>query len=91
MHLDAESILVRQLRTRMRQRNETQDDLARVLGITRVAVNGRFNNRTKWSLADLDRLATYYQVRAADLLDPDRDDTSSDPITGTLRGESDAA
>lgn len=43
-------------------RQESHDDLAAALGVTRPAVSARLNGRTPWSLGDLDRLADHYGV-----------------------------
>ncbi len=47
-----------------------QRDLAAVLGISQVSVSNRLNGRADWTLADLDALASYFEVTVGELVEP---------------------
>lgn len=50
------------MRRYMKERGTTQMDLVPVLGVVQVAVSARVIGRTKLTLADIHRLARYWDV-----------------------------
>lgn len=70
--MTTENVLAEQardaLRRLMRERGTTQVQLADVLGITQVAVSTRVTGRTPLSLADIHRLARFWDVDPREFL-----------------------
>ena len=48
---------------------DSQEDVARVLGLTRPAVTARLNARTRWTVSELELLGAHYGVEPAAFLD----------------------
>jgi antitoxin component HigA of HigAB toxin-antitoxin module len=51
---------------------DNQDDVARVLGLTRPAVTARLAGRTRWTVIELELLGAHYGVEPAAFLDLSR-------------------
>lgn len=50
------------LRGVMREQDDTQEDLARMLLMTKAAVSQRFNNRTPWKLDEMYAIMDRYRL-----------------------------
>lgn len=53
-------------------RGDSQEDIARVLGITRPAVTARLSGRTRWTVAEVEALANHYGVEVSAFFDLSR-------------------
>lgn len=57
------------VRLAMRRKRKTQADMAVVLGFTRQAVSRRLTGQTDFSVTELQRIADFLEVSAADLIE----------------------
>jgi antitoxin component HigA of HigAB toxin-antitoxin module len=63
-----EGVISRVVRVLMTLNEETQVDLAEVLGIKPQAVSDKMNGRIRWNIDDIERMARHYEVRSADFM-----------------------
>ena len=58
------------VRAHAASRGARQVDIAEILGITQAQVSRRLTGTVPFTLEDLERLAPYFEVTVAELLDP---------------------
>lgn len=51
-------------------RGESQESVARVLGIAQSGVNERMQGRVMWRVDELDKLVEHFELTIGDLVDP---------------------
>lgn len=67
--MNAQDIVSRVVRIYMVARDQTQEELAAQLGLSRPAVTQKLSGRSKWTISDLEKLQGIYGVTAQELLE----------------------
>lgn len=89
--MNTEELVTISIRAVMSVTRETQKQVAVAAGIGMTAVNAKMNQRTRWTLTELDAIAEHWMMRTIDLMQGPAHAVNSLPTAPRQRGRASAA